>query len=85
MATISKPANHTLAASQVICPVLRACSKLLYAADRKELEQFIQHKVLKAALLSDIRSSDKTANLTDCVWIRKWKAKGTVVKSRLCA
>ena len=52
---------------------------LVHAADHKELKSFIDHNVFKTT------TRQPGDNVVDCVWIRKWKIKGKMVKSRMCA
>ena len=55
---------------------------LVHEADYKELHQFIEHRVFVGVDKSSLPSD---CNVVDCVWIRKWKIKPTLVKSRMCA
>ena len=53
--------------------------ELVIAADRSELQNFIDHDVF-------IPTRRHGQRVIDCTWVRKWKQKpgGPVVKSRLC-
>ena len=64
----------------------RNYSKLVLEADRRELSQFVEHKVFLPRLRSSIDfSNPANGNLVDCTWIRRWKIFQKEVKSRMCA
>ena len=62
---------------------LQAYWPLVEAADKSELDAFIEHDVFAAVHASSI----STGNVLDAVWVRRWKRQGDgswIVKSRLC-
>ena len=61
---------------------MRKFASLVHEGDRKELAHFIDHHVFIPIKTSTLPSG---TNLVDCVWIRKWKVKNEIVKSRVCA
>ena len=61
---------------------MRRYASLVIEGDRKELEQFIKFDVFEVVARAQLPPK---ANVVDCTWVRKWKVKGKVVKSRLCS
>ena len=57
-------------------------SETVHIADFKELHQFVEHSVFEGMKRSDLPAN---SNIVDCVWVRKWKQRPTIVKSRMCA
>eukprot|EP00974_Lingulodinium_polyedra_P032173 3099268-Lingulodinium_polyedra.AAC.1 len=57
-------------------------SDLVYEADFLELKQFITFDVFTPERRCQL---PKGSNVVDCVWIRKWKMKPKIIKSRLCS
>ena len=61
---------------------MKKYAHLVEAADHAELEQFITFNVFRAKARSEMKKGE---NVVDCIWLRRWKVFGKIVKCRMCA